>query len=89
MIPRQWAEVLSLALSGQLQQAVALHATLRPLIDTIFAEPNPGPVKAALGLQGLDFGDARTPMLPVSDALRQRLATVIAPFLARETASTH
>ena len=75
----------SFASSGHLQEAVALHATLRPLIDAIFAEPNPAPIKAALALQGLDFGDVLPPMLPASDALRQRLATVIAPILARET----
>ena len=85
LIPRQWARVLALASSGHLQEAVALHATLRPLIDAIFAEPNPAPIKAALALQGLDFGDVLLPMLPASDALRQRLATVIAPILARET----
>ena len=84
LIPRQWARVLSLASNGQLQEAVALHATLRPLIDAIFAEPNPAPIKAALTLQGLDFGDVLAPMLPASAALRQRLATVIAPIVARE-----
>jgi 4-hydroxy-tetrahydrodipicolinate synthase len=84
LIPKQWAKVLSLASSGQLKEAVALHASLRPLIDAIFSEPNPAPIKAALALQGFDFGDVIAPMLPASEALRSRLATVIAPILARE-----
>jgi 4-hydroxy-tetrahydrodipicolinate synthase len=85
LIPRQWAKVLSLASCGQLKEAIELHATLRPLIDAVFAEPNPAPIKAALAIQGFDFGDVLPPMLPASDALRRRLATVIAPLLARET----
>lgn len=84
LIPRQWAKVLALALNGQLQEAVALHATLRPLIDAIFAEPNPAPIKAALALQGFDFGDVIAPMLPASAALRSRLAAVLEPIVARE-----
>ena len=88
LIPKQWARVLSLASNGRLQDAVALHAKLRPLIDAIFAEPNPAPIKAALALQGLDFGSVVAPMRPASDALRQRLATVIPPIVAREAEQT-
>ncbi|QGZ66731.1 4-hydroxy-tetrahydrodipicolinate synthase [Paraburkholderia acidisoli] len=86
LVPKQWARVLSLASGGQLDQAVALHATLRPLIDAIFAEPNPAPIKAALTLQGLPFGDVLPPLKPASAALRQRLADVMAPLVAREAA---
>lgn len=85
LIPKQWAKVLKLATSGKLQEAVALHATLRPLIDAIFAEPNPAPLKAALALQGYDFGEVLPPMLPASDALRRRLASVVETLVARES----
>jgi 4-hydroxy-tetrahydrodipicolinate synthase len=84
LVPKQWARVLSLASSGKLQEAIALHATLRPLIDTIFAEPNPAPIKAALSLQGLEFGEVLPPMKSASAELRQRLADVMPPLLARE-----
>ncbi|MFT4065487.1 4-hydroxy-tetrahydrodipicolinate synthase [Paraburkholderia sp.] len=84
LVPKQWARVLALASNGQLEQAVALHATLRPLIDAIFAEPNPAPIKAALSLLGLPFGDVLAPLEPASAALRRRLADVMAPLVARE-----
>ncbi|WP_206958062.1 4-hydroxy-tetrahydrodipicolinate synthase [Trinickia acidisoli] len=85
LIPRQWSRVLALASGGRLQEAIALHATLRPLIDAVFAEPNPAPIKAALTLQGLPFGDVLPPLRPASAALRQRLAEVIPTITARET----
>jgi 4-hydroxy-tetrahydrodipicolinate synthase len=84
LIPRQWKRVLDLAMNGKLDQAIALHATLRPLIDTVFAEPNPAPIKAALQLQGLAFGDVLPPMQSASDALRKRLADLLPAFVARE-----
>ncbi|VVD74301.1 ABC transporter permease [Pandoraea morbifera] len=85
IVPKQWARVLKLAMNGQLAEAVELHATLRPLIDTIFAEPNPAPLKAAMDFLGWGVdGRVLAPMLPASAPLRERIATVIPPLLARE-----
>lgn len=85
LIPRQWKRVLDLAMGGQLKEALALHATFRPLIDALFAEPNPAPLKAALGLTGLDFGGVLAPLHPASGALQKRLADVLPPLVARES----
>ncbi|MCA8143524.1 4-hydroxy-tetrahydrodipicolinate synthase [Burkholderia multivorans] len=85
LVPRQWKRVLDLAMNGQLKEAVALHATMRPLIDAIFSEPNPAPIKAALELQGLAFGDVLPPLKSVSETLRRRLAELLPAFIARET----
>ncbi|WP_250511487.1 4-hydroxy-tetrahydrodipicolinate synthase [Caballeronia sp. GACF4] len=88
LVPRQWSRVLTLAMNGKLDEAVALHATLRPLIDAIFSEPNPAPIKAALTLQGLDFGDVLPPLKSASEALKTRLATLIPAFVARDAEQT-
>jgi 4-hydroxy-tetrahydrodipicolinate synthase len=84
LIPRQWKRVLDLAMTGQVKEAIALHATFRPLIDALFAEPNPAPMKTALTLAGLDFGGVLAPLQNTSDALRERLARVLPPLVARE-----
>jgi 4-hydroxy-tetrahydrodipicolinate synthase len=84
LIPKQWAKVLRLAMNGQLEQAIALHATMRPLIDAMFAEANPAGVKAALQLRGLDFGGLLSPLSSASDALRGRLAEILPALIARE-----
>ncbi|WP_206952421.1 4-hydroxy-tetrahydrodipicolinate synthase [Trinickia acidisoli] len=84
LIPRQWKRVLTLAMNGQLSEAIALHATFRPLIDALFAEPNPAPLKTALGLTGLDFGGVLPPLFSTSEALRQRIAQVLPALLENE-----
>ncbi|MBO9643598.1 MAG: 4-hydroxy-tetrahydrodipicolinate synthase [Pseudacidovorax sp.] len=85
LLPRQWDRVLELAMAGRLPEAVALHARLRPLIDAIFAEPNPAPIKAAMAHLGWGVGcDVVAPMLPASPALKNRLAAVLDTLRADE-----
>jgi len=85
IVPRQWARVLQLARDGKLAEAVALHATLRPLIDAVFAEPNPAPLKQALNLLGWGFNpEVLPPMKAASAELRERLARVVPALLERE-----
>lgn len=84
IVPRQWAKVLRLAMEGKLADAMALHTSLRPLIDAIFAEPNPAPVKAAMDFLGWEMGGVLPPMRPASQQLRERLAKILPSFIERE-----
>ncbi|MFP3758190.1 dihydrodipicolinate synthase family protein, partial [Cupriavidus sp. SIMBA_020] len=53
----------------QLDLARRLFQALVPIIQLTFAEPNPGPVKAQLGRQGLLTDELRQPMPSASAAL--------------------
>jgi 4-hydroxy-tetrahydrodipicolinate synthase len=86
LVPRQWKRVLDLALNGRLKESIALHATLRPLIDAVFAEPNPAPLKTAIGLTGIEFGGVLPPLFPTSNALQQRLAQIVPALVEKESA---
>lgn len=57
--------------------AADLFAALKPLIDTLFSEPNPAPVKRALALQGLIADELRPPMLPASASLTRALQPLL------------
>jgi 4-hydroxy-tetrahydrodipicolinate synthase len=46
------------------------------LIELMFAEANPAPVKALLARHGVMRDELRSPMTPASDALRQQLAQI-------------
>lgn len=72
-IPAQMADMLGLALAGQLAQAQAQHRRLLPLIDALFSETNPVPLKAALHLLGLCGPTVRLPLLPACPATTERL----------------
>jgi 4-hydroxy-tetrahydrodipicolinate synthase len=61
---------------NQLAEARATFFQLLPLINTMFIEPNPAPVKAALALEGLISRELRAPMQAASDAVVRRLQQV-------------
>jgi 4-hydroxy-tetrahydrodipicolinate synthase len=60
----------------RLAAARQLHHALMPQVQALFAEPNPGVVKAALAQQGWCTDEVRPPMLAASEASRQRLQLV-------------
>lgn len=62
---------------NQLAEARATFFTLLPLINTMFMEPNPAPVKAALALQGLIGSELRAPMQAASARVQQALAELL------------
>ena len=80
-----WLHLLSLGLEGKLEEATAFHAAnMRPLIDALFSEPNPAPIKATLAIMGNDFGDVLTPLQPASTELREKLRKMLPQYQSRE-----
>lgn len=59
---------------GDLVGARALWQSLVPMIEAVFSEPNPGPIKAWLAQEGKISPELRLPMTEVSAALHGRLA---------------
>lgn len=79
---RRFVQVLQLATQGELGAARRLWQPLLPLVDALFAEPNPGPVKALLALQGAMRAELRAPMTaatPAHVARLERLSAALTP----------
>ncbi|UUZ67842.1 4-hydroxy-tetrahydrodipicolinate synthase [Polaromonas sp. P2-4] len=70
---QRFVQVLQLIKAGELAQARTLWEPLLPLIEGLFSEPNPGPLKALLARQGLVRDELRSPMTRASSALAERL----------------
>jgi 4-hydroxy-tetrahydrodipicolinate synthase len=47
---------------GRLQEAISIHYSIMDLVDALFVEPNPTPVKQALEWLGLPAGPLRPPL---------------------------
>lgn len=62
----------------QLDLARRLFMALAPVIQLAFEEPNPGPLKAQLGRQGLLSDELRLPMPAASAALAARMDAAVA-----------
>lgn len=54
------------SLAGETHEAARIHHALMPLIDSLFIESNPIPVKYACAKAGISVGDARLPLIPLS-----------------------
>lgn len=66
--PAQFVALYDAVLANRLQDARRLHHGLAPLVQALFAEPNPGPVKAVLAGMGIIGAGLRAPMTPPGDA---------------------
>lgn len=67
--------VVRLLQAGNLEAARHIWHTLAPLVEAVFAEPNPAPIKAALARQGLIQNGLRAPMMAATEEITQRLMT--------------
>ncbi len=77
VLPRETAALCRAFFEGALETAQAWQLKLLPLMQALFADTNPAPVKAALSLQGLCREELRLPLAPVEEALRQRLQELL------------
>ncbi len=65
--PRHWIEVFRTARAGRLEAAIKLQQQLDPVIDTIYRETNPGPLKHYMKLAGIRAGGVRLPLTDPTD----------------------
>ena len=73
LLPGKTQAMASAALDGDFDTASALQLEMLPLIEALFCEVNPIPVKAAMALIGYDCGPCRLPLTPMGDKNLQRL----------------
>ncbi len=75
-----FVELVRCLSQGRLAQARILWGALRPMIEALFLEPNPGPLKALLAHNGELQDQLRAPMTSASADLRDRLLALDAGF---------
>lgn len=65
------------ALAGDFDSAAALQIEMLPLIQLLFCEVNPIPVKAAMKLIGYDCGECRLPLCAMTEENHKRLEALL------------
>lgn len=71
--PKNTSDIVTYYLNKDLEKAINLQLESIPLIDTLFCEVNPIPVKEALNLMGFDFGIPRLPLIKMSKQCIEKL----------------
>lgn len=80
LMPRAVSRMCHKYLEGNCQDATADQLGLLPLINALFAEVNPIPVKCAAAMMGLCQEEYRLPLCAPSPATRQRLEEMLSRF---------
>lgn len=67
--------------NGDLKRAATLHGQLLPVIKSLFRQPSPTPVKAALEMQGVAAGSVRLPLVPLTNEETEQLKASIQDYI--------
>lgn len=74
ILPQQMHDMVASYLEGNVAAASKIQLDLLPLIDALFVETNPIPVKAALNAMGLPAGGLRLPLFEAEDSTKDLLS---------------
>lgn len=75
--PRQFSEMVRLAAQSEMEAARDLHYPLMNIIQHLFVEGNPAGVKAVMKQLGLCDEVVRLPLVPVSQALNEKIGKAL------------
>lgn len=73
IVPKIMHDMCVEILNGNLKNASELQLKHIGLINALFSDVNPVPVKEAMNMLGLDVGPCRLPLYPMSEATKQNL----------------
>lgn len=74
--PREYSDMVRLALAGNFAEASKLHFKLYDLMKAIFADGNPGGIKVLLENLGICKNVVRLPLAPVNKQVEEKLISL-------------
>jgi 4-hydroxy-tetrahydrodipicolinate synthase len=80
LVPAEISALVVAFESGDARSAEKLHRKLFPLLKVLFIEPNPVPVKTALGWRGVMSPECRLPLCEMMEANQARLRQTLEAF---------
>ena len=78
--PKQTHDMCEHFFNGDTQKAAQMQLDAIPLVDALFCEVNPIPVKTALNMMGMNVGPLRMPLYPMSDEHKAQLKTALIDY---------
>ena len=71
--PKLMHDMCSMYLEGKTAEAADIQIKITALVNALFAEVNPIPVKAAMNLLGYNAGPVKLPLIEASDSTKEKL----------------
>ena len=81
ILPKEMGNVCKLYFTGKTKEATALQLKLLPLINAIFSEVNPIPIKAIMSHMGFCKEEYRLPLCPMNEDKKKALFDVFDSFM--------
>ena len=78
--PKETHDMVMKFLDGDIQGAAKIQIDAIPLVNALFCEVNPIPVKTALNLMGWNVGPLRMPLCEMEEANKETLAKALKDF---------
>lgn len=78
--PKQVHDMCDLFFKGDIEGARKLQLEAEPLVDALFSEVNPIPVKKAMNLMGMNVGSLRAPLCEMGEENAKKLAEVMKAY---------
>ena len=77
VMPKYTHEMVKKYLDGHIKEACEMQLKVLDLIDILFSEVNPIPVKHALNLVGYNYGKPRLPLIELSDDNKEKMKKIL------------
>lgn len=77
VIPKDTHDIVALWNEGKTKESLALQLNYLDLINALFCEVNPVPVKTAMGLMGLCADEMRLPLCEMEENNKEKLAAAL------------
>lgn len=73
VMPKQAHDIVDLYLNGKTTESSKLQLELLELINALFSDVNPIPVKEAMNIMGMKVGNCRLPLVDMEENTKQKL----------------
>ncbi len=77
IMPKETHDICALYAEGKVKESAALQLKLLEVINSLFCEVNPIPVKTAMNLMGMNVGKLRMPLCEMADKNLDRLKAAL------------
>ncbi len=77
VMPKETSKICSDFINGNVKESCDMQLKLLPLINALFSEVNPIPVKAAMAAMGYGEDYLRLPLTPMEDANKAKLIAIM------------
>ena len=77
IMPRETHDICRLFFEGKIAESRALQLKLLPLINALFSDVNPIPVKEAMNMMGWECGECRLPLVSMQPQAKEHLSVLM------------